>query len=109
MLHNPAHICMYVAICQFYWFRISGIKEVGTHVVAIRLSDNTTLSKQLPVSLIFKLLPVSLSLQIIFVHCLLNLEHVRNYLYSLNSYDYMLSMHVFYSKCLMEQNILTNL
>ena len=40
--------------------RKSGIKELGTKVVAIRFSDDVTLSKQAPATLLFELLPVSL-------------------------------------------------
>ena len=54
----PTYDYIIMIIC--HCFRKSGIKEVGAYVVAVRISDHITFSKQVPVSLLFKLLPVSL-------------------------------------------------
>ena len=52
------HCCAYVFL--ILCIRKSGIKELGTYVVAVRVSGHVTFSKHVPVSLLFKLLPVSL-------------------------------------------------
>ena len=65
-VYNYIHsVNLYVAtylpiVVEFHCFRKSGIKELGAYVIAVQISGHATFSKQVPVSLVFKLLPVRL-------------------------------------------------
>lgn len=42
-----------------------GSKELGAYVIAVRISGNATFSKQVPVSIVFKLLPVRMHVSLL--------------------------------------------